>query len=157
MPEVSTDIIHFFNKQGFVIVSTIDAKGLIHCSAKGISGIEKEGKIYVIDLYRTHTFNNLKANPIVSITAVDEEHFTGYTLKGKARIVEKENLEEKVIKEWEERVVQRISQRLIKNIQEEKKTSHHPEAKLPPVQYLIEIEVEDIVDLTPGHIKRHKT
>ncbi|MBN2119494.1 MAG: pyridoxamine 5'-phosphate oxidase family protein [Candidatus Omnitrophica bacterium] len=154
MKELSNDIINFFNKQGFVIVSTIDSQGFIHCSAKGIAGIEKEGKIYVIDLYRGGTFNNLKNNPVVSITAVDEKHFTGYTLKGRARIVEKERLGQDIIREWEERVVKRISQRLIKNIQEEKKNSHHPEAELPPVQYLIEIEVENIVDLTPAHIKR---
>jgi len=40
MVELPSEIIEFFHKQGFVIVSTLDSQGKIHCSAKGIVGIE---------------------------------------------------------------------------------------------------------------------
>ena len=154
MKEIPIEVINFLHKQSFVIVSTIDANSYIHCAAKGIVHIEKQGKVYLIDLYRGSTFKNLKNKPIASITSVDEKHFKGFTLKGKASIVEKKDFDSKHIKVWEEKVIKRISQRLIKSVQEEKGISSHPEAHLPPAQYLIELEVEEIVDLTPGHIKR---
>ena len=43
MKRISKEIIRFFVKQGFVIVSTIDKDGSIHTSAKGIVGVEKDG------------------------------------------------------------------------------------------------------------------
>ncbi|MDP2924449.1 MAG: pyridoxamine 5'-phosphate oxidase family protein [Candidatus Omnitrophota bacterium] len=154
MKELSLDVINFLEKQGFVIVSTIDDRGRIHCAAKGIVGIEKKGKVYLIDIYRARTFSNLQKNPTISITAVDEHLFIGYTLKGKAKIVERERIRKHIIKKWEERVIQRISKRLIKNVKEDRKSLHHPETRFPHPQYLIEVDVEDIVDLTPAHLAK---
>ena len=39
-------------------------------------------------------------------------------------------------------------------VQREKEAVHHPEAHLPPVKYVIALSVDQIVDLTPAHIKR---
>ncbi|MFH1778204.1 MAG: pyridoxamine 5'-phosphate oxidase family protein [Candidatus Omnitrophota bacterium] len=153
MKNLSDNIIYLFKKQGFVIVSTLDAKRTIHCSAKGIVGIEKEGKVYLIDLYRANTFNNLKRDPTISITAVDEHQFVGYTLKGKAKIIERREIQDDIIKRWEERVIQRVSKRVVQNVKHDKKSKHHPEVLFPHPQYLIEVDVEDIIDLTPTHLK----
>lgn len=152
--KLSSDIIYLLQRQGFVIVSTLDPKGAIHCSAKGIVGIEKEGKVYLIDLYRANTFNNLKRSSTISITAVDEHQFAGYTLKGRAKIIEREKVEGHIIKAWEEKVIERVSKRVIKDIKKGKKSSHHPEALFPHPEYLIEMEIEDIIDLTPTHLKK---
>lgn len=156
MKKLTPEIIHLFHKQGFVIVSTLDEDRRIHCSAKGIVGIEEKGEIYLIDLYRGKTFNNLKKNPTISITAIDEEVFMGYTLKGKAKIVDRKKIKSHIIASWEERVIQRVSKRVISDIKKEKKSLHHPEALFPRPQYLIEVEAEDIVDLTPTELKSWK-
>jgi uncharacterized pyridoxamine 5'-phosphate oxidase family protein len=153
MKQLSGEIIQVFQKQGFVIVSTLDIEGRIHCSAKGIVGIEEQGRVFIIDLYHGVTFNNLKRNPLVSITAIDEEAFVGYTLKGKATVVEREKIKKHIISGWEDKVIQRISRRVINDIKREKKSRHHPEAIFPHPRYFIEIDVEEIVDLTPAHLK----
>ncbi len=153
MKSLPKDIINCLKRQSVVIVSTLDSRERIHCAAKGIVGIDPQGKVYVIDLYYRNTFENLKRNPTISITAVDEERFEGYSLKGKAKIVERDKIEEHIMKEWEQKVIERISSRVIKNIQVSKKTRHHPESRMPQPRYLIVIEVEDIVDLTPSHLK----
>ena len=127
---------------------------MIHCSAKGIVGIDEEGKVYLIDLYRANTFNNLKRDSTISITAVDEHQFMGYTLKGRARITEREKIEDHIINNWEERVIQRVSDRVIKNIKEEQKDSYQPEALFPQPQYLIEMEVDEVVNLTPDCLRK---
>ncbi len=154
MKNIPDDIVYFLEKQGFAIVSTLDENNSIHCSAKGVAGVEPEGKIYLIDIYRARTFKNLKRDKTVTITAVDEHRFIGYTLKGKASIVEKNDINASIINDWESRVVERISKRVLHGIKESKKSSHHPEALFPHPQYLIEMEVEEIVDLTPGHLKK---
>ena len=152
MQKLSKDVVQFLANQGFVIVATLDSTGNIHCAAKGIVGIEEEGKVYLIDLYKAGTFRNLLGNPTISITSVDEHQFKGYTLKGKARIVERDKIEGHIIAEWERRVVDRISKRVIKNIKQDKGSALHPEAKFTHPEYLIEVDVESVVDLSPSHL-----
>jgi general stress protein 26 len=153
MKDLSQGIVNFLERQGYVIVSSIDSGGAIHCSAKGIGAIEKTGKVYLIDLYLARTFENLKRNPAVSITAVDEHQFIGYTLKGTAKIVARKDIEALLLSQWDDKVTRRISRRLIKNVKEDRKSLHHPESRFPHPQYLIEMDVAEIVDLAPPHLK----
>ena len=153
MKQLSDDIIQFFQTQNFVVVSTIDKNGSPHSSCKGIVKINKSGSIYLFDLYKEETFNNLKKNPRISITAVDEHKFKGFCLKGKARTIASDKLSLQIVKAWEDKIVDRISQRVLRNIRGEKGHPRHPEALLPNPEYLIVMEVEDVVDLTPHPIK----
>ena len=154
MIALSDEIVFFLEKQEHVIVSTLEPSGGIHCSVKGIVGIEKEGKVFLIDLYFGRTFQNLKRNPAITITSVDGHRFVGYALSGKARIVEREKIRDSIIAAWEERVIRRISQRMLRDIKEESRAAHHPESMFPHPQYLIEIDVKKITDLAPAHLKK---
>lgn len=153
MKKLSDDIIQFFQNQGYVVVSTIDNKGFVHCSCKGIAKINRKGEIYLLDLYKGKTFENLKANPTVSITAVDEHRFLGYCLKGEAKIITEEEIGLEVMKAWEDRITSRLTHRLLKNMHEEKGHPRHPEVLLPEPEYMIAMEVREIIDLTPHHLK----
>ena len=83
---------------------------------------EERGKIYIIDLYLQKTYKNLKRNPIVSITSVDEHNFKGFTLQGKARVVPREDIKEHIMQRWEEKIINRISKRVVKGVQLESKS-----------------------------------
>lgn len=91
-------------------------------------------------------------NPNVSLAAVNEHHFAGYCLKGKAKKITGSKLDIFLLKEWEDRINKRITHRLIKNIHGEKGHEKHMESILPKPEYLILMEVNKIVDLTPVHI-----
>ncbi|MBU1125675.1 MAG: pyridoxamine 5'-phosphate oxidase family protein [Candidatus Omnitrophica bacterium] len=153
MKKFSDEIIRFFQSQGCVIVSTIDRHGFPHSSCKGIVQINADGRIFLLDVYRAKTQDNLKANPHVSITAVDEHKFRGYCLKGKAEMFSDAQLTEEILKSWETRLTSRVTHRLLKNLKEEKGHPRHPELSLPKPKYLIVVEVEEVVDLTPAHLK----
>ncbi|MGE4357959.1 MAG: pyridoxamine 5'-phosphate oxidase family protein [Candidatus Omnitrophota bacterium] len=142
------EVIDFFENQGFVIVSTLDRKGLIHNSCKGIVAIKKEGWVYLLDLYRGNTYRNLIRNPVLSITAVDEQRFKGYTLKGKADLLKKDNLGKDIIKLWDTNIAKRVTKRIIRALHGQKGHSGHPEANLPSPKYLIRLKVEEIIDLS---------
>ncbi|MFH1847993.1 MAG: pyridoxamine 5'-phosphate oxidase family protein [Candidatus Omnitrophota bacterium] len=151
---IKPDIVQFFHKQRFTIISTIDKKGYPHNSCKGIVEIDESGKVYLLDLYMAGTYENLKDNPAISITAVDEHKFMGYCLKGKAKIVQKNKIAKRVLKLWDAKITSRISHRLLKNMRGEKGHAAHPEALLPNPTYLIVAEIDEVVDLIPGHIKK---
>lgn len=147
MIRLPKEVVDFFQGQGFVIVSTIDSQGFPHNSCKGIVDIDKNSRVYLIDLYRAKTYRNLKRNSRISITAVNEHRFKGYCLKGRAAFVPLEKLGNKIIKAWEERLTSRIAKRLIKNLREEKGHPHHPEALFPKPEYLIAVEIKEIINL----------
>lgn len=153
MIAIPRDVLHFFAEQGCVVVSSIDPEGRPHSSCKGIIKIAPGGEIYLLDLYRAATYNNIRNNPKASITAFNEHAFRGYCLKGSARAVAVEEVERGLLKAWEDRIASRITQRLIRNIREEKAQSRHPEAFLPKPAYMLVVRVEEIVDLTPRHLR----
>ncbi|MBU4334776.1 MAG: pyridoxamine 5'-phosphate oxidase family protein [Candidatus Omnitrophica bacterium] len=149
------EIIKFLDEQNIVIVSTFDENENIHCSVKGIIGSEETEKIFIIDVYKKRTYKNLKRNPKVSITAVDEQKFKGYTLQGKAKLIIQQKISKNVLERYEERITRRISNRVIKGVQKCTKSSKHHEGELPILpKYLIEIAVEKIIDLSPPKAKK---
>lgn len=150
---IGPDIVQFFHNQRFTVISTIDKKGYPHNSCKGIVDMDKSGKVYLLDLYMARTYENLKNNPAISITAVDEHKFAGYCLKGRAKIVPKNKVNKRILKLWEDRIANRISHRLLKNMAGEKGHAAHPEALLPAPAYLIMVDVDEIINLIPGHIR----
>jgi len=152
MKKIDDSIIHFLRHENFAIVSSIGEKGTIHNSCKGVVDIKPGGKIYFMDLYKQRTYDNLKRNNNISLTVVNEHKFQGYCLKGKASIVSVEKLSGHLLELWEKKVTSRLSHRVLKNISGEKGHHSHPEALLPEPEYLIEMEVESIVDLTPHAI-----
>lgn len=153
MGKLPEEISKFFHSQHFVIVSTIDADGTPHNSCKGVVKIDDDGTIYLFDLYKGKTRENLERNPVISISAVDEHRFKGFSLKGKAKIISEQELKSHIVKAWEDKITARITHRLIKNLKGEPGHERHPEAQLPKPKYLIAMTVTDIVDLTPPPLR----
>jgi general stress protein 26 len=151
--KLGDEIIHFLHRQHYTVISTIDKAGSVHNSCKGIVDIDLRGRIYLLDLYKQRTYKNLKNNTTISLTVVDEHHFKGYCLKGKAKIISQDKIKHDIIKAWDKKITSRISGRILKNIKGEKGHSRHPEALLPRPEYIIEMQVDKIVDLTPHKLK----
>jgi general stress protein 26 len=150
---IPDNIVNFLNEQGYVVVSSIDKNGFPHNSCKGIVEIKRSGEIFLFDLYKAKTYENLRYNSSMSITAANEHKFIGYCLKGRAKILSQDQLKAELMKAWEDRITSRLTQRLLRNMRDEKGHPRHPEALLPKPEYLIAMEVEEIVDLTPPHLK----
>jgi len=148
--KLPANIVRFFSKKGSVIVSSISPDEHIHTSVKGVVGIEEEGKVYVIDLYHNETFKNLSANNRVTLTGIDEKSFVGFALQGTGKVISYADAASHVVLAWENAIVKRITDRMIKNIQDGIKTHKHHEALLPDVpRYVIEVSVDRIVNLSP--------
>jgi uncharacterized pyridoxamine 5'-phosphate oxidase family protein len=153
MKRMKDEIVRFLRKQNFFVVATVGPDGIPHTSCKGIVKVSRNGQVYLLDLYTGTTYRNLQTNPRISLTAVDEHRFKGYCLKGKARIASRNEFTPSILKAWQDRITGRITHRLIKNIKGERGHPQHPEARLPKPEYLVVMDVEEVVDLTPQHIK----
>lgn len=154
MDKLKEEIISFLNAQGSVVLTSIDKEGFPHSACKGIVKIDDKSRIYLLDVYQGKTLENLKRNPFASITAFNEHDFVGYCLKGKAHLIPKEELGLDIVKSWDDKITSRATQRLVKNIREEKISLSHPEVALPKPKYMIMIEIQEVVDLTPQHLKK---
>jgi len=155
LKSVSKDVARFLERQHHVVVSTIDGRGRIHCSAKGVVKVDERGVVFLVDVYRGQTRRNLMRRANMTVTAIDEHHFIGYSLKGEGTIVGKRTVEKHLLRKWEERIVSRIAARLIRNLQNNaSRAAVHPEARLPGLRHLIVMHVSSVVDLTPGHLRR---
>jgi general stress protein 26 len=151
--ELNGEIIQFLYRQNYTVISTMDKDGSIHNSCKGIVKIDEQGRIYLLDLYKQITYENLKVNPSISLTVVDEHKFKGYSLKGRAKIISEDKIRPEILQAWDKKISERISHRILKNISGEKGHSRHPEVLLPKPEYIIEMRVEKIIDLTPQKLK----
>ena len=154
MKKIPQEIIEFLNAQGFVMVSSLDKNGFPHSSCKGIIKVDPLGKIFLMDVYHGATSENVKHNSKISISAVEEHKFIGYCLKGKGEILSDNNISQELIKIWEDNITSRLVKRLLKNLNEEKGHGHHPEASLPNPKHILAVEIEEIVDLAPHHLRK---
>ncbi len=154
--KIPIEIVSFFKKQHFFVISTIDKNGYPHASCKDIVQLGEDGEAYLLDLYKGKTYKNLKHNSHISITAVDEHKFLGYCLKGRAKMLQVDKLEPHLVKKWEDKIANRITHRFLRNIRGEKGHDLHPEARLPRPKYLISVKVSKIIDLSPGHLKQKR-
>ncbi|MGD0335952.1 MAG: pyridoxamine 5'-phosphate oxidase family protein [Candidatus Omnitrophota bacterium] len=68
-------------------VATADLKGRPNVVPKGNLAVLDEGTIVFADLYNHQTKKNLLVNPNIAITVVNPAGYTGYQLKGKAKII----------------------------------------------------------------------
>ncbi|MDD5069458.1 MAG: pyridoxamine 5'-phosphate oxidase family protein [Candidatus Omnitrophica bacterium] len=155
--EINAKIERFLKDHTIAIISTVNQQGEIHSSVKEIVGFENTGKLFIMDLYQNKTLANLKKNPTITLTMVDEVKFKGYAFIGKAKIVIKKNIKQDLIHGWENRIIKRISKRLIEKVKSENAARVNFEAHLPhQPKHLIEVDIDRIIDLAPPKIKNNK-
>ena len=148
------DLMDFLKDRHTAVVATLDDGGCVHTAVKGIVGVEAAGRLYVVDLYKRETFHNITRRPCVTVTVFDEERFLGWSLQGRGKVVERDAIANELHAEWEERIVNRISERLLANLRSAFGGRANYESQLPHApQYVIEVDVERVVDLRPTCIK----
>jgi len=79
------------------------------------------------DLFSCKTRENLKANPKVAVTVVDEKNYKGYQLKGSAELLTAGPIFDQVAEQLKKAPM-----------------------KLPPVNYVVKITVDAIFDQSVG-------
>lgn len=78
-----------FLKTHMAYVATADAAGMPNLVPKGDIAVLGDNEVVFADLYAHQTKRNLSKNPRISICLVNPASYTGYQLKGRARVIER--------------------------------------------------------------------
>ena len=110
-------------------VATVAPDGTPNVSIKGSGSLLDDRHIYFADLYHKETLENLEHDPRVAIGVHDYEHKVAMQVKGHAEILDHGEL------------VDDMRQRL---------AAVSEKWRLPPVQHVVCVTVDSVVDLWPG-------
>jgi predicted pyridoxine 5'-phosphate oxidase superfamily flavin-nucleotide-binding protein len=126
MTKIPQEIQEFIKgKMGWV--ATASADGIPNATPKGSVRVIDDQHIVFADLFSLKTRANLKENPKVAVTVVDEKSYKGYQLKGSAELLTDDPIFDQVAEELKKAPM-----------------------KLPPVKYVVKITVDSIFDQSVG-------
>lgn len=101
-------------------VASCDENGHPNSASKMLVDIARPNKVFYLDHKFTTTYNNLKNNPHLSISFMDDVNFTGYRLSGKGKILHSGKEFKAASKQWEKRLIRYEADRMLRRI-----TGHH--------------------------------
>ena len=137
----------------FIAVATADKRGKPHSAPKLLLKIVG-GMVYFIDYSISRTAENLKANPVVSLSFIDIDSLFGYVLNGTVEIIEKGKIYNECLKDFREKKIGLSVERVIKGIHEGK-THKEFELEIPERFLVYKVKIKEGAEISPrGEIKR---
>lgn len=124
MAKLADDMKELIESQKMSFVATAGSDGIPNVSPKGTIRVLDDETLIFADLFSTRTRTNVRGNPKIALSVVDEKARRGYQFKGQAELLSQGPLYEKMVKDLES------LQTTIKNV--------------------VKIRVEEIYDLTPS-------
>ncbi len=110
-------------------VATVGPDGTPNVSIKGSGSLLDDEHIYFADLYHKETLENLERDPRVAVGVHDFPRHVAMQIKGHAEILDHGELVDEM-----KRKLAAVSEKW----------------KLPPVQHVVKVTVDAVVDLWPG-------
>jgi predicted pyridoxine 5'-phosphate oxidase superfamily flavin-nucleotide-binding protein len=145
MPTITDKIIELLGKRKFVSVATATPDGHPNTAPKFFFRA-KGDFIYLIDYVLGKTVTNLKENPRVSVSFMDTDNLEAYRLNGAAELIEKGRVFEKVLKEWDKKLVKMAADRVIDAVRTGKKRGHY-ELEMAERFIVLKIKIESIIKI----------
>ena len=112
-----------------VWVATVGADGMPNVSIKGSGALLDDEHLYFADMFSHKTRENIEHDPRVAVGIHDPERKIAMQVKGRAELID------------HGAVFDQVSDRLSKL---------SDKISLPPVKYVVKIEVESVWDMGPG-------
>jgi general stress protein 26 len=138
-----------------ISVASSDLHGKPNSAAKMLVDIVEPNRIYYLDYRNTQTFTNLKENPQLSISFMNDAAFTGYRLTGTAEIIESGPEMEAAKKSWDRRVISYEADRILARVTGRYSTKES-EMMLPPDFVIIKFTAREAAVIKPDRVFRAK-
>jgi predicted pyridoxine 5'-phosphate oxidase superfamily flavin-nucleotide-binding protein len=116
-----------FIKGKMAWVATASLNGIPNSTPKGSARVIDDEHLVFADLFSLKTRENLKANPKVAVTVIDEKSHKGYQLKGSAELLTAGPLYDEVAEQLKK-----------------------APSQMPPLNYLVRITVDSVYDQSVG-------
>jgi len=144
----------FLSRGKFVNVATCSLERMPNVAPKLVIKTE-ENTIYLVDYVLGRTYTNLRENPRVSLSLVNDKMFTGYQLNGTGEILEKGPEVKKFIEEFQNLKTELTVERILLNVRTGEK-GMAAELALPERFAILKIKVIEIVEITSSGRLRAK-
>ena len=145
MPKITDNVAELLEKRQFVSVATATLDGHPNTAPKFFFRA-KGTFIYLIDYVIGKTIENLRKNPRVSVSFMDLDSLEAYRLNGAAELIEKGKIFEKILKEWDRKLIKMATTRVIEGVQTGKNHGHY-ELEMGEKFIVLKIKIESVVKI----------
>ncbi len=139
------NLLTFLSKGKFVNVATCSLERMPNVAPKLVAKVEKN-IIYLVDYVMGRSYSNLKENPRVSLSFIDNRRLTGYQLNGSVDILEKGEEFQKLAEEFQEIKTNLTVERILLNMRTGKK-EEPIEFFLPEKFLILKVKVIEVVEI----------
>lgn len=149
-PEERKDLLRnflpFLSQGKFANVATCNEERMPNVAPKLIAKVENN-LIYLVDYVMGSTYTNLKTNPRVSLSFVDEKTLTGYQLNGAVAVLASGAEFDKLSEEFQQIKTNFTVERILFNVRTGGKASHQ-DIVLPEKFIILKVKVFEIVEIS---------
>ena len=149
------ELITLLANKEFISVATCDFKGRANAAPKFVLKIDAN-RIYLVDYTIGTSWKNLKMNPRVSLSLVDEMTLKGYQLNGAVKIMTRGKLYDAMRKEMTDKEIRLTTQHIIDEVRGN--PTHETFEILISEKFIIfEVTIDEVVEMDiHGELKRNK-
>jgi general stress protein 26 len=146
---------NFLKKQSFVSLGTADLGGIPHVSPKLFLKTDSKN-IYLIDHLIGVSYDNIKKNPRVAVSAFNIEKARGYNFYGKAEVLKQGNDFKKLLSQWEQRQTSIAATEVIQSVRHQGSLMSYKFTLLKPVHIYRIFVTKVILSNANGVLKTEK-
>ncbi len=148
------DLVPFLSPGKFINVATCSLERMPNVAPKLVVKTEKN-VIYFIDYVIGRTFINLKVNPRISISFIDQRTLTGYQLNGTVDIIDHSPELESFVEDFQKIKTGFTVERILFNLRSGEKASAL-EFALPEKFAVLKVKVIEIVEISSSGVLKSK-
>jgi general stress protein 26 len=138
----------------FVYLATSGPKGRPNCAPKLYLKIDQDGCIYLADYVLGRVYNDIKADPRVSLCVMDNDDLIGYQINGMAQLLGSGQEYEQLLSELSDLEIKLSTRRIVEGVRRQKKHAYY-EVAFPEKAVIIKIKLRDVATIGPtGLVKR---
>jgi predicted pyridoxine 5'-phosphate oxidase superfamily flavin-nucleotide-binding protein len=155
MKEFTKKALELVRKREFVSIATTDLNNRPNAAPKFVLKVD-DACVYLIDYIMGRTYENLRQNPVASLSLLDQETLKGYQLNGPVEIIEKGQLFNEIFKEMDARKISLTAKHIIEEIRGGAKHESF-EVMMPEKFVILKVSIEDIAEINPtGELARKR-
>jgi predicted pyridoxine 5'-phosphate oxidase superfamily flavin-nucleotide-binding protein len=148
-------ITELLRNRDFICVATCSLDGRPNAAPKFFLKIE-ENFIYLVDYTIGTTWENLKVNPLASVSFIDTDTLKGYRMNGKVEIIDKGSDFDKILKELRQKEISLSTKRVIEGVYRGKPHESF-EVTMSDKFVVLKIKIEEVSETgTRGQVKKEK-
>ena len=140
-------ILFLLEKTDFINVATCGRSLKPSGAFKFLLKIEGNN-IYLVDFAKARTWHNVKKNPFVSLSILDNDTLIDYQLNGDVEIIEGGELFAKLDEELDKKEITFATKRVIESVRRQKK--YKAEIPLAEKIVILKVEIKEVIELGPA-------